>query len=151
MKKKLLIGLLFFIAGTHVYSAVHNPWNIPSFFYNHFDTYIGPHIGIWNDATKTYGFQIGVANISWDEFIGFQVGVFNMSSYFAGFALGAVNISSTMYGVQIGVVNYAHDGRGIQIGLVNYAQNYKGLQIGGINIHNCSSGVNFGILFNMIF
>ena len=48
-------------------------------------------IGLWNEANRFYGFQVGAINVC-DEGTGFQVGLINRAEGFYGFQIGAINV-----------------------------------------------------------
>ncbi|GHU39473.1 hypothetical protein FACS1894190_04280 [Spirochaetia bacterium] len=140
MKRFIALGLFSLFEITSVYS-----FNLPLVVYNQFDDWVIPQIGIWNNATTTYGWQIGIVNISNNEIFGTQLGVVNISSTLAGFSLGVVNYSEDMSGVQFGIYNYADWGIGIQIGLVNYSSRFTGFKIGSVNVDDTIYAI--GVLF----
>jgi hypothetical protein len=84
----------------------------------------GVSLGFVNYDESYRGFQMGLVNLSRDNFIGWQHGLVNISGgKFKGFQEGIVNVSERVKGLQLGVANFADNLHGVQLGLINVAQN----------------------------
>lgn len=80
--------------------------------------------GLVNYADSYTGVAWGIANISRENFLGWQCGAINYSQgAFTGLQNGFINVASKFQGLQLSLVNYSETLNGVQIGLVNVAVN----------------------------
>ena len=99
----------------------------------------GAQIGVFNDAEKANGFQVGAINYVDKDLAGFQVGAINLvDAEMSGFQIGAINFAEKVTGIQIGALNCAGSAfEGIQIGVFNVVGSkrapFSGAQIGAVN------------------
>jgi len=99
-----------------------------------------------NDNTNAI-LQLNLFNRTDEDFLGFQVGLINLSGNSTGLNVGLLNSAESMSsGLTIGLVNTALEHRGVQIGLVNYTEFLTGFQIGIANIVTKSTVPFFPII-----
>ena len=115
-----------------------------------------------NASTKAL--QIAPLNVVWEEAVGAQLGLVNVTTEFKGLQLGGIinwnDLAS--YGLQLGLVNanqqefygwnfgalvnYADSFNGFACGLVNVAYDVKGCQLGVFNACDRMHGVQIGLV-----
>jgi len=72
---------------------------------------VGVQYGILGISERGFkGFQANTVNITYDEFIGFQLGFVNAVEDGNGLMIGVVNFAKRMYGIQIGIFNLIGEG-----------------------------------------
>ena len=80
--------------------------------------------GLFNYSDSYDGVAWGFANLSRENFYGWQNGVINYSAgTFTGLQSGAFNFAQECHGLQFGLVNYSEHLRGVQLGFINVAMN----------------------------
>ena len=125
----------------------------------------GALANVVNACTKAL--QVAPLNVVWEEALGAQLGLVNVTTEFCGLQLGGlVNWNDlASYGLQLGavnanqqefygwafggLVNYADSFDGFACGFVNVAYDVKGCQLGVFNACDHMHGVQIGLV-NMI-
>ena len=125
----------------------------------------GALANVVNACTKAL--QVAPLNVVWEEALGAQLGLVNVTTEFCGLQLGGlVNWNDlASYGLQLGavnanqqefygwafggLVNYADSFNGFACGLVNVAYDVRGCQLGVFNACDRMHGVQIGLV-NMI-
>jgi hypothetical protein len=76
------------------------------------DSYRGVNIGLLNLTQENFsGWQDGLINYTGKQFCGFQSGVINVAGHFRGLQFGVFNYAEKLTGVQIGVLSIAAENR----------------------------------------
>ena len=72
---------------------------------------VGVQWGILGISERGFkGFQANSVNITYDDFIGLQIGFVNAVEDGNGLMIGVINFAKRMYGVQIGIFNLIGEG-----------------------------------------
>lgn len=96
----------------------------------------GITLGFYNIiSAESAGFSWGAVNYG-DSYRGVQIGLVNLTQEnFCGWQDGLINYTGkAFHGFQSGVVNVAGHCRGLQFGVFNYAEKLDGVQIGVLSI-----------------
>lgn len=96
-----------------------------------------PGLQVFDYATPVYGLRLSLLYGSQISITGLDLGLFSDAKKLNGVQLGLGNqVFGAMNGIQVGVANSADDGTGVQLGLWNRSHGLRGLQIGLINWHD---------------
>lgn len=89
---------------------------------------------IFDKTTPVYGLRLSLLYGTQKKIYGLDLGLFSDAYKMSGIQLGLGNqVFEEMNGLQLGVANSNDSGHGLQIGILNRTHGMKGLQLGVLN------------------